>query len=311
MKSATAFLNGQWIPAAAAAVPVSDAGFVLGVTVAEQLRTFAGKLFHLDSHLDRLAHSLEIIGVKPDMTLDEMAATASELVARNHSLLASGDDLGLSVFVTPGVYPSYAECDKAGEAARPTVCMHTYALPFHLWARKYREGQALVTTDVEQVSARCWPAGVKCRSRMHYYLADQQAAALDPRARALLLDSQGFVTEASTANVLVYSAADGLISPPTSKVLRGISLSTVAALAQRLGISWAERELTSDDVASADEVLLTSTPMCLLPVTRFNGRPISAGEPGPIFARLIRAWSDFVGVDIAGQAERFARRNGG
>src|SRR3990172_8903885 len=106
MQEPLAFLNGRWIPASAAAVSVGDAGFVLGATVAEQLRTFAGKLFRLDDHLARLAHSLEIIGLDPGMTLDRFAQVAQELVARNYSLVAPGDDLGLSIIVTPGDYPS-------------------------------------------------------------------------------------------------------------------------------------------------------------------------------------------------------------
>lgn len=304
MREPVAFLNGRWIPASAAAVPVGDAGFVLGAAIAEQLRTFAGKLFRLDDHLARLAHSLEIVGLDPGMTPDQFAQVAQEIVARNRPLLAPGDDLGLSVFVTPGDYPAYA----LPGPTRSTACLHTYPLPFRLWAKKYREGQALVTTDIEQVPPHCWPAGLKCRSRMHYYLADKQAAALDPQARALLLDAHGFVTEASTANLLIYNAAEGLASPPSTKILRGISLSVVTELARRLGIQTCHRDLTTDDVASADEVLLTSTPLCLLPVTRLNGRPIGSGKPGPVFRRLLGDWGDMAGVDIAGQAERFSRR---
>ena len=308
MREPLAYLNGRWIPASAAVVPVGDAGFVLGAAVAEQLRTFGGKLFHLDDHLARLAHSLEIVGLQPGMTHEQLAEVAEELVARNHPLSASGDDLGLSIFLTPGIYPAYAACDKTGTAASPTVCLHTYPLPFHLWAAKYREGQVLVTTDIEQVPPQCWPAELKCRSRMHYYLADKQAAAGDPKARALLTDAQGFVTEASTANLLIYKAAEGLVSPPSAKILPGISLSVVVELARRFDIPWTQRDLTSEVVSSADEVLLTSTPMCLLPVTRMNDRPIGHGKPGAVFGRLLDAWSQMVGVDIVGQAERFARR---
>ncbi len=304
MNEPVAFLNGRWIPASAAAVPVGDAGFVLGATIAEQLRTFAGKLFHLDDHLARLAHSLEIVGIDPGMTQDQLAETAQEIVARNHPLSAPGDDLGLSIFVTPGDYPAYAPPGPT----RPTVCLHTYPLPFRLWTRKYREGQALVTTDIEQVPPRCWPAGLKCRSRMHYHLADKQAAARDPHARAVLLDAQGFVTEASTANLLIYHAAEGLASPPATKILHGISLSVAVELARRCGVPSSQRDLTTDDVASADEALLTSTPMCLLPVVRLNGRPIGSGRPGKLFHRLIAAWSDMVGIDIVAQAERFSSR---
>jgi len=277
---------------------------------------------------------MEIVGLQSGMTLEELARTARELVARNHRLLAPGDDLALSVFVTPGEFPptshnvsSNISPPSLGEgtvsvsplpegegtcepptAAHPNVCLHTYPLPFHRWAARYREGQALATTAVEQVSPHCWPPSLKCRSRMHYYLADRQAAARDPQARALLLDAQGFVTEASTANLVIYRAGGGLAWPPTKKVLPGISLAVVAELAQRLGIPHVERDLTLQDVASAHEAFLSSTPFCLVPATRLNGQPIGTGRPGELFGRLIAAWSDMVGVDIIGQAEQYKFR---
>lgn len=305
MDEPEAFLGGRWIRASAATVSVADSGFVLGATVTEQLRTFAGKLFRLDEHLARLERSLQVIQIDPGMTLDQLAETARELVARNHRLLESGDDLGLSIFVTPGVHPTYS----APGPVEPTVCLHTYPLPFHLWASKYCTGQALVTTDVEQVSPRSWPPTLKCRSRMHYFLADHRAAAIEPGARAVVLDHQGFVTEASTANVLIYRASEGLVSPAVEKILPGISLAVLLELARRLGIATSHRDLTPDDLANADEILLASTPLCLLPCTRFNGRPIGNGEPGEVFRRLLAAWNDLVGVDIVAQAEQFAGRD--
>ncbi len=308
MKYPVAFLNGRWIQASAAAVPVTDAGFVLGATVTEQLRTFRGEVFHLADHLDRLYQSLQIIDLPLPMHRDQVADTVCELVSRNMAHTAPGDDMGVSIFVTPGLYPAYAACENSESADSPNLCMHTYPLPFHLWVKKYRDGQSLVTTGIEQVPQKCWPAELKCRSRMHYFLADRRAAAIEPHARALLLDAQGRVTETSTANLLIYRKAEGLISPPPTMILHGISLSATADLARQLDIPWVERELSIDDVASADEVLLTSTPLCLLPVTRLNGQPIGDGKPGPIFERLLQAWSLRVGVDIIAQAEQFAQR---
>lgn len=302
MSQPTAFLNGQWIPASAAAISVSDAGFVQGTTVAEQLRTFAGKLFRLQDHLARLTHSLEIIGVDPGMTPDALAEVAEELARRNHALLAPSNDLGLSIVVTPGIYSTFGPPGPK----QPTVCLHTYPLPFHLFAAKYRDGQSLATTDIEQVPAQCWPPTLKCRSRMHYYLADRQAATIDPQARALMLDSRGFVTEASTANLLIYRADEGFVSPSFTNILHGISLSVAVELAAKLGIPFSQRDLTPNDVATADEAFLTSTSTCALPATRLNGRPIGSGQPGKVFARLLTAWSEMVGVDIVAQAERYA-----
>jgi branched-chain amino acid aminotransferase len=252
-----------------------------------------------------LAHSLEIIGVDPGMTLEELAGIGEELVARNHAMLAPDDDLGLSIVVTPGVYSTFA----ATGPTRPTVCLHTYPLPFHLFAQKYRDGQALATTDIEQVPARCWSPTLKCRSRMHYYLADRQAAAIDPQARALMLDAQGFVTEASTANVLIYRVGDGLISPRFDNILHGISLAVVVELADRLGIPFSQRDITIDDVATANEVFLTSTSTCALPATRFNRQAIGSGRPGRVFSQLLAAWSEMVGVDVVGQAQRHCERS--
>jgi branched-chain amino acid aminotransferase len=304
MNQNMAFLNGRWIPASQAVVPVGDAGFTQGTTVAEQVRTFAGKLFRLEKHLARLADSLAVVGIDPGMTLEEIARVGEDVVSHNHSRLAPGDDLGLSIVITPGVYPTFA---TAGPA-RPTVCLHTYPLPFHLFAAKYREGQALVTTDIEQIPATCWPATLKCRSRMHYYLADRRAAAADPQARALLLDAQGLVTEASTANVLIHRTGEGLVSPRYASILHGISLSVAAELAGQLGVPFKQRDITVDDVAAADEVFLTSTTTCILPVTRFNGRPIGDGRPGGLFARLLAAWSELVGLSVADQALHYAAR---
>jgi branched-chain amino acid aminotransferase len=107
---------------------------------------------------------------------------------------------------------------------------------------------------------------------------------------------------------VVFRSPEGLISPPPEKILRGISLAVLVELARGLGIATVYRDLRPQEVASADEVLLTSTPVCLLPVTRFEGHPIGDGRPGEVFRGLLAAWSELVGVDIAGQAESLARR---
>ncbi|MBL8825825.1 MAG: aminotransferase class IV [Planctomycetaceae bacterium] len=301
---AVAFLNGRWIPAAQATVSVADAGFVLGATVSEQLRTCGGKLFLLDEHLDRLERSLAIVGVSPGMSRKELVATAQELVHRNHPAVDPHDDLGLSLFVTPGPYPTFALDLPPG----PTVGMHTYPLPFHLWHEQYATGTTLATVDIEPVPNACWPANMKCRSRMHYYLADRAARAKQPGARAVLVDQLGRVYDTSTATVIAYFAHEGLVVPPAERVLAGISAAYLKRLAELLGIGWTERDLTVNELIAADEVLLTSTPFCLLAVTRIDDQPVSGGHPGPVFQRLLEQWNQHVGLDIVAQSRSFAQR---
>jgi len=216
--------------------------------------------------------------------------------------LAEGDDLGLTMFVTPGPYR------LAGKSPGATVCLHTFPLRFDLWAHKYNSGESLATTDVQQVSARCWPPELKCRSRVHYYLADRQAHTRYPDSRALMTDGDGFITEATTANIVLYKEKEGLVMPPTEKILPGISLGVLVELADQLEINFGQRDLTPSDVAAASEAFLTSTSPCMLPVVRFNGQPIGKGVPGKMYARFLLAWNELAGLDIAKQAERFASR---
>jgi branched-subunit amino acid aminotransferase/4-amino-4-deoxychorismate lyase len=300
-----AYLNGRWLPLAQAAVSVFDGGFLQGTTVAEQLRTFRGQLFRLDLHLERLARSLEIVGVDPGLPLAELGRIALELAEQNRKLIDPNDDLGVTIFVTPGMSPTYAAVAKQ---QGPTVCVHTQPLSFGTWAQKYDTGESLVVTDILQVPAQCWPAELKCRSRMHYYLADKRAREMEAGARALLLDEHGFVTEASTANVVVYFKDAGLVSPPKEHVLPGVTVAVLEELAGQIAIPFGRRELTVIDVARAHEVLLCSTSPCIWPVTRLNGQPIADGKPGAMSRRLLDEWSRMVGLDIKAQALRFAWR---
>ncbi len=299
-----AYQNGEYVAADRLSIPATDSGFVMGITVAEQLRTFAGQLFRLEAHLQRLSRSLEIVQIDPGMSMQELAEVARHLVGHNHRLLAAGDDLGLSVFVTPGPYATFsprADC-------QPLVCLHTYPIPFSLWAHTYSTGQRVVITDVEQVSPSSWPAELKCRSRMHYYLADRKAQAVDPEARALLLSGDGHLCESSTANVVAYFEDEGLVSPPREKILPGISIGVLSELADQLRIPFFYREIRPKELITADEVLLTSTSPCLVPVVRVDGETIGEGVPGKVFRKLMSAWSEMVMLDIMDQATRFADR---
>lgn len=299
MNTLCAYLDGRWIDRSTLHVAVDDIGFLLGATVAERLRTFRGHVFRLEEHVRRLHHSLEIIGLPADSIAEEVAQAIPEFVVRNGQHLAPGDDWSIVAFVTPGVAGS----------GRPTVCVHGQPVPFHQWASLYDAGVPVVISSVRQVPPSCWPPELKCRSRMHYYLADREAAARQPGARAVLLDENGCVAEASTANVLIYHSAKGIVSPPREHILAGVSLGVVEELAAKLAVPFVVRPLTVAEFRSADEALLTSTSMCLLPIVACDGQRIGAGVPGPMFRRLLDAWSELVDIDVADQARQFADRS--
>jgi branched-chain amino acid aminotransferase len=304
MAGPLAFDTGEFLPAEQLSIPIYDSGFILGVTISEQLRTFGGKLFALDRHLERLARSLEIIGLDPGMSYSQIGDAARELAANNHALLATGDDLGCTILVSPGANASLA---PPGED-RPRVRIHTQPLAFSAWHRSYNEGVALATVSIRQTPANCWPPELKCRSRMHYYLADREAKVIDPAARAVILDQDGFVLEASTANLILFNEGEGLVSPPLDQILVGVSLSTVDQLAQQLAIPFRHRRIKLQELEGATEVMLCSTSPCVWPVCRLDRKPIGKLGKDSISQRLLDAWSNLVGLDIAKQAAEFADR---
>jgi branched-subunit amino acid aminotransferase/4-amino-4-deoxychorismate lyase len=124
---------------------------------------------------------------------------------------------------------------------------------------------------------------------------------------ALLTDEHGFITE-GTGNNFFMARRGEILTPRGHDILRGVSRGVCMELAARLGLPVREADLEPYDVRQADEVWSTSTTVCMIPVTRFNFRPVGDGRPGPIFRRLLAAWSEEVGVDIAGQAREYAAR---
>jgi branched-subunit amino acid aminotransferase/4-amino-4-deoxychorismate lyase len=301
------FLNNNLVPASQAHLAIFDAGVVMGATVTEMTRTFNQQPFRLDDHLDRLFRSLKYTRMDIGMSKEQLAAASRELVAHNVALVDPEDELGLIHFVTAGELPVYA--GSAGRAARmtPTVCAHTFPMPFELWAGKLDTGSHLVTPSIRHVPPQCFDPKMKYRSRMHYYLADKEAQLVDPDASALLLDLAGNVTETSGANFLIVERGT-IVSPTLVNTLPGISRATVIELAAKLDIPFVEKDIQVHSVMNADEAFTTSTPFCALPVTKLNGVEIGNGKPGPVWRRLLTAWSELAGVDIEKQIREGAAR---
>ena len=294
------YLRGGMQPASQAHVAIYDAAVVLGATVTDLVRTFDQQPYRLDDHLDRFFRSCRYARLTPPTDRAETEKVCRELVAHNASLLPPGGELALVLFLSPGELPVYAGSAAADEERPPTFCIHTFPLPFHIWRHFFTDGAHVVTPSIRQVPGQCVDPKIKCRSRMHWWLADQESRQVDPRAVSLCLDLDGNVTETGGSNFLICSGGT-VVSPAPSHILRGISMTTVAELCPALGLDFEERDFQVYDVINADEAFLATTPYCLAPVTRINNTPIGEGRPGPVFRRIMDAWSASVGLDIQGQ----------
>lgn len=294
------YLHGKLIPASQAHIAIFDAAVVLGATVTDLTRTFRHKPFRLEDHVARFYRSGKYARILPEISEAESVGVARDLIARNAEFISDEQELALVQFVTPGEFRVYAGAAGGAGDMSPTYCMHTFPLPFQFWSHYFTDGVHVVTPSTRHVPPQCVDPKIKCRSRMHWWLADQETHLVDPKAVSLCLDLDGNVTETSGSNFLIWSGGK-FISPSPRNILRGISIETVAEICGELGVPFVERDIQVHDAMNADEAFLASTPYCLAPVTRINGVQIADGKPGPMLDRILAVWNERVGLDIRHQ----------
>lgn len=295
-----AFLHDRFLPADELRLPYYDLGVVGGVAVSEMLRTFSHRPFAVTEHLTRLRESLQCVPISEPAAFSKVEDILRQVVAHNTGLIDTEDDLGVILFVTAGWNPTYVGRAVAGEHGS-TLGLHTFPLQYGLWSRQYREGVRLVISSVPAIPEECVDRRVKSRSRLHWYRADQAARQKEPGAMGLVLDSDGCVTETAAANII--AVIDGcLFSPPVGVALEGVSLQTAFTLAAQAGLESRRQPLKPSDLHRASEILLTSTPSCVVPVVQFEGLPVGNGKPGPVFRQLLQGWKSLVGCDFEQQA---------
>jgi branched-chain amino acid aminotransferase len=295
------FINGRLVPEGDARISIFDIGFMYSAVFYESVRTFQHRIYMLEEHLDRLENSIRYVGMASLVRREDVARALEKTLEANIPLLGLADDndCWLCAEVTPGM--GFPHPLMKGKGSEPTLVVYASLLPFDEYARCYSEGKPACVSSVPNVPPQIVDPRGKTRFRLHYFRAKLETTARDPEAFALLLDTNGFVTEGTGANVFAVRGGT-LYTPTTRNILEGISRRVVITLARELGIPVVEADLTLFDFYNADEAFWTTSSYCILPMSRVNHNKIGTEIPGPITAKLLRAWSGSVGVDIVGQA---------
>ena len=290
-----AYVNGEIVPEIEAKVSYNDVGFLYGDAVFDTTRTFGGKIFSLQQHLDRFFQSLKYMRIDPLMTQDEMSDITMEVLERNLPLLDDNEDYWVSQRVSRGVR------QDLGGLSNPTVVIETFPLPLKQRASLYKDGLQLVTPSVRRTP----PVSQSPRAKVHNYInivqADLEVKSQNPNASALMLDINGNLCEGMGANLFLVKDGE-MFTPHEQYILAGISRQVTIDLANELGINVKEKNLDLYDAYTADEIFVTSTSYCICPVASVNGsKPDNQDVPGPVTKRLMDAYSGMVGIDIVGQ----------
>ena len=290
------YFNGEFLPENQVGISIYDRGFLYGDAVFDATRTFAGQTFRLDRHINRLYDSLRYLRIDVGMSKAEMTEATEAVVAHNHPLLPAGQDMWVMQRISRGV-----EAPNRAGGLTPTILIESHAIPFAARAPLYRDGARISTPSVPRIPPRFVSPRAKTHNYLNLILGELEAHGEDPGAWAILLDEFGNLTEGRGSNVFLVK--DGVAMTPKSQyVLEGVTRNQTLELAAGLGIPTAECDLDLYDAYTADEAFLTSTSLCICPVSGVNGAPIADGTvPGPVTHQLMTAFSDLVGMDFAEQ----------
>lgn len=293
-----AWFNGQFMPEGQVMIPFRDRSWKYGDGAFDMTRTFEGKPFRLKEHIDRFYRSLRYLHIDPGVPPKEMVAVSEEIVARNEHLRAQHGDWWVGQRVSRGVD---AVGDEGWEHTGPNVVVEVLPLPLKERARHFRDGADVVVPPVRRTAPDMLSPRAKTHNYLNMIVAEQPVKSANPNAWAVLLDVNGNLAEGLGSNIFVVR--DGRLQTPREKyVLPGVSRQMTMDLAARLGIASEERDIDLFDAANADEIFLTSTSLCILPVRTFNGQKVGDGNvPGPITQRLTEAYIAAVGCDFVKQ----------
>lgn len=297
-----AYLNGKMVPLESATIPVWDFGFTMGVAISEQLRTFHGKLPLLEMHLQRLTRGLDLTGIDPGLTQTQIVEIVTDVANQNFAMLPTGGDLGIGLTITAGGQANRAPQNQPLNSA--TVLVYGLPLNFSDWASQYETGVRLTTVDIREIPDESLPRQMKCRSRMHYFLAEKQASEKSPGSRALLLDIHEHVAEGTTASLLMVRG-NTIIAPHRINVLPSVSVRYLeTVLCPQLELYFERADFSVEDLKEADELLWLSTSACVLPVAEVDDIAIRNFSQRPIFQKIIAAWSTNFACEIIEQANQ-------
>ena len=274
------YINGSFVGDSDAKISVLDRSFLYGDAVFEGICVWSGRVIHLDDHLHRLQRSARVLRI-PLPTFDELREIVLETGARNEMADIQCAQLRLQVTRGNGQGVVHASADL-----EPNIVvipqLHDVPDPYSLTPRR-----AVMSSFVRPGATVCDPR-IKTTSYASTVMAYLEAA--DQGAHiAILRDDRGFVAEGQTMNIFCVSG-EALRCPREVSALAGITRHHVIETARMLGFSCVERELTSYDLACADELFATSTSLGLMPIESLGGVHFDIRAPGPIARKINDAY---------------------
>ena len=265
------YVNGEYVPEEEARVSIFDRGFVFGDGVYEVVPVIRGRLADRDYFLQRLASSLDKLGIAWPCSEAQYQEVLEQLVARNsleEGIVYTQVTRGASdrQFTFPADTPS-------------TMAAFTQVMPL-INHPSAANGITVVTTD----EIRWLRRDIKSLNLLAQVLAKQYAA--DHGAGETWMIEDGLVTEGASSTAYIVKDGKVITRALSNRVLPGIRRRRLLELAAEEGIAFEERPFSLDEAIAADEAFISSATTILHPVIRVDDNQVANGKPGPLTRKL-------------------------
>ena len=274
------WFDGQWKPWQDANVHVLTHSLHYGLGVYEGIRAYATSkgpaIFRLDDHIRRLFESSKIVQIQIPFEASEILKACREIVAKNNLNAA---------YVRPLVFYGSEGMGLHTKSLKPHVAVAAWTWGEYLGAGATKKGVRIKTASHTRIGRQALFSKAKiCGHYVNSMLALQEAQ-MCGFDEALMLDGQGFVAEGSGENIFMVKDKK-LITPSKDAILLGITRATVMQLYQDLGFEVIERNITREEIYTADEAFFCGTAAEITPIVNLDGRVIGTGVSGEVTQKI-------------------------
>jgi branched-chain amino acid aminotransferase len=287
-KTEKIWMDGKFVDWDKAGIHVLTHSLHYGLAVFEGIRCYetdkGPAIFRLDEHVDRLFNSAHIFLMDLPFSKSEIRDAIIGTVRVNRMK---------ECYIRPLVYIGYGAMGLYPKENPVNVSIAVWPWGAYLGDTGLTEGIRVKTASFirNHVNANMTRGKVS-----GYYVNSQLAkkeAILCGYDEAVLLDTEGYVSEGSGENVFIVR--NGLLkTTPLTSILEGITRNSIITIAQNEGIRTAEERFTRDELYIADEAFFTGTAAEVTPIKESDGRVIGNGKPGPITRKLQSIFFDIV-----------------
>ncbi len=267
------YIDGKFVPEDEAFIPVDDLAVLRGFGVCDLMRTYNGKPYFLIEHIRRLESSAEEIGLELPWSCEAIVEIVLETLKRNNNI----NEANIRIVITGG-----SSSDFLTPQGNPRLLVLVTQIP-ELPASWYEKGVKVITISIE----RDIP-GAKSISYIPATIALDKAKQ-ENGIEALYVDRNGFVRECATSNFFAF--INGCLVTPEKDVLKGITRQVVLDISKDL-FEIELRQISLDEVLTADEVFITGTNKGVVPVVMIDNKMVGNGKPGKNTGRVIKALND-------------------